>query len=306
MSSSACPICHSEAISENISQVENIWPTPREVNFCTNCHAYYLATMPTESELVSYYKNDYYQLPYFLDQIKGIFRRSRSVSQAHYIQNAIHLRGGSVLEVGACDGMLLKQFAVENRVVGIELSDKYRELAKSKYNIDLLDVSFVDYKGKFNLVIMSHVLEHFPDIGGTVKKVKDLLKPGGLFFVEVPNSPLPVERTASELKYYLHGAHTFNFTVKSLRTLLLNYGFEIISLDRVTYNIPMFYSLARRQRMGEILIGSQGFSPRYAVDVLLFLGKILASPRLGFRKIHGIGEMYEGPGDTLRVIVRLN
>ena len=265
---------------------------------------YYLATMPTEDEIVSYYKNDYYQFPFYLDLIKRAFRRSRSVSQTRYIRDAIHLRGGKVLEVGACDGMLLKQFAVENHVVGIELSDKYRERAKSKYNIDLLDENFDKFEGEFDLVIMSHVLEHFPDIAATMKKVANLLKPGAYFFVEVPNSPRPEERTAEEIKTYLHGAHTFNFTVDSLAALLRTHGFEVIAMCRLTYNVPSFYSSHRRQRLGQILIGGCPFSLKYAADVLVYLLKILASPHLGFRKLSSLKEPYEGPGDMLRVVAQ--
>jgi 2-polyprenyl-3-methyl-5-hydroxy-6-metoxy-1,4-benzoquinol methylase len=217
MSDDTCPICQSEAIRENVSQVENIWPTARAVNYCTNCQVYYLASMPTEAELVSYYKNHYYQFPVFLDLIKRAFRRSRSISQYRYIQDAISLTGGKVLEVGACDGMLLKQFAGGNEVVGLELSDKYRARAKQRYGVELLDEKFHEFEGRFDLLIMSHVLEHFPDIDRAMKKALSLIKPRGYFFIEVPNSPLPSECSRTSLKSFVATAHTVNNTVQSLR-----------------------------------------------------------------------------------------
>jgi len=304
MKDANCPVCGSNAVSENISQVENIWPTERVVNFCTRCHLYFLAQMPTEEEIISYYKNDYYQFPFYLDLIKRAFRRSRSVSQFHYIQDAVNLSAGKVLEVGACDGVLLKQFASKNEVVGLELSDKYRVLAKQRYNVELLDRKFDEYEGQYDLLIMSHVLEHFPDISSTLEQVKSLLKPGGYFFVEAPNSPCPEERTSAQIKHYLHGAHTFNFTVPSLDCVMRSAGFDVVCMDRVTYNIPSYYSVQRRQRLGQILIGGYSFSIEFAPDVLMYLAKILHTPRLGFRKLASLNEPYEGPGDMLRVIAR--
>lgn len=299
-----CPVCGSSAVSASISQVENIWPTVRAVNFCTHCQLYFLAQMPTEEEIVSYYKNDYYQFPFYLDLIKRAFRRSRSINQFHYIKSSIHLVGGKVLEVGACDGMLLKQFAAKNEVVGLELSDKYRALAKQRYNVELLDGKFEKFEGQYDLLIMSHALEHFPDISATMEKVKALLKSGGYLFVEVPNSPRPEERTTAEIKHYLHGAHTFNFTVPSLDWLMRSAGFDVVCMDRLTYDIPGFYSVRRRQRLGQILIGGCSFSIGYAPDVLMYLAKILLTPRLGFRKLASLDEPYEGPGDMLRVVAR--
>lgn len=304
MKKANCPVCGSSAVSENVSQVVNIWTTVRAVNFCTRCQLYFLAQMPTEEEIIFYYKNDYYQFPFYLDLIKSAFRRSRSLSQFHYIQDVVNLSAGKVLEVGACDGVLLKQFAAKNQVVGLELSDKYRVLAKRRYNVELLDGKFDEHEGQYDLLIMSHVLEHFPDISTTLEKVKSLLKPGGYFFVEVPNSPCPEERTSAQIKHYLHGAHTFNFTVPSLDWLMRSAGFDVVCMDRLTYNIPSYYSAQRRQRLGQILIGGCSFSIEFASDVLMYLAKILLNPHLGFRKLASLNEPYEGPGDMLRVVAR--
>lgn len=305
MNSKTCIICKSNAVRARISQVEGIWPTARWVNFCTQCLVYYLEDMPTDAELLDYYKNDYYRFPFYLDLIKRAFRRSRSASQYRYIQDIIHLRGGEVLEVGACDGMLLKYFAGENAVTGLELSDRYRMQAKTRYGIRLLDERFDTFDGRFDLLIMSHVLEHFPDIHGTVGKCLSLLKPGGYLFVELPNSPLPEELSAGGIKNYLHGAHTFNFTVKSLRQLMQgDHGFEMVSLDRFTYNLHAPLSAERRKNLGAILIGGHSFSAEYGLDILYYLTKILTKPERGFRKLENLVERYEGPGDMIRMVAR--
>jgi SAM-dependent methyltransferase len=304
MSGTTCPICYSDAIRENVSQVENIWPTARAVNYCTSCQVYYLASMPTEAELVSYYKNDYYRFPVFLDLIKRAFRRSRSMSQYRYIQDAICLSGGKVLEVGACDGMLLEQFAGQNEVVGLELSDKYRASAKQRYGVKLLDEKFDDFEGRFDLLIMSHVLEHFPDIDRAMEKALSLIKPRGYFFIEVPNSPLPSECSRTGLKSYLATAHTVNFTTQSLRHLLGRFSLELVSINRFSYNLPSFYSAKRRAKVAEILIGGDR-SPKYAGDVLLYLAKILTMPRLAFKPVTDITSGYQELGDNIRALVRL-
>ncbi len=306
MNDRICMICQSSAVRKHISQVENIWPGARLVNFCETCQVYYLDDMPTDPELLDYYKNDYYLFPFYLDLIKRAFRRSRSASQYRYIQDVVRLRDGKVLEVGACDGMLLRHFARENAVIGLELSDRYRQQAMTRYDIRLLDERFDSFEGRYDLLIMSHALEHFPDIHGTVEKCARLLNPGGYFFVELPNSPLPGDLDAGGIKNYLHGAHTFNFTVNSLRRLMEGgHGFEIVSLDRFTYDLPGFMPEERKRKLGAILIGGHSFSAEYALDILYYLTKILVRPESGFRRLGSLAEGYEGPGDMIRMVARL-
>ncbi|MEN3976048.1 class I SAM-dependent methyltransferase [Emcibacter sp. SYSU 3D8] len=73
----------------------------------------------------------------------------------------------------------------------------------------------------FDLIVMSHLLEHLPDPQGVIQSLSGLLSPGGTLFLEVPNRSghrgLPLDDNISHLHF---------FSPSSLLRLLSNGGFE--------------------------------------------------------------------------------
>ena len=102
---------------------------------------------------------------------------------------------GRVLEVGCGAGLTLalakRMGAVE--VVGIELrpdvalAASRNPLLDSILSVDFNEVSEESLNGKFDLVLLSHVLEHFSDPSVVLEKIKNLLKPTGELLLAVPN-----------------------------------------------------------------------------------------------------------------------
>jgi 2-polyprenyl-3-methyl-5-hydroxy-6-metoxy-1,4-benzoquinol methylase len=153
-------------------------------------------------------------------------------------QRAAHLIGvvrsagvsqlNSMLDIGASAGVLLESFreAFDCRVTGVEPGESYRVVAESKgirmvpRLEDLLDSN----PARFDLVSLSHVLEHLPDPVGTLRTIREqLLTEDGLLLIEVPN-------------FYAHDsyelAHLACYTPHTLQEVVRQSGFEIIALKR--------------------------------------------------------------------------
>src|SRR5690606_37611849 len=82
-----------------------------------------------------------------------------------------------------------------------------------------------------DLVIYSHVLEHIPDVRDELRRIRSLLAPGGLLYVEVPSARHIRRAYRGDFLRLLQNAHTFHFTLRSLRNLLLAEGFECLQGD---------------------------------------------------------------------------
>jgi len=85
-----------------------------------------------------------------------------------------------------------------------------------------------DSPGRYDLVILSHVLEHLQDPGKSLDLIRRCLKTGGLFYAEVPNIP-----RESLLKYADHHwaprydePHITFFSKPTLETLIAKAGFQ--------------------------------------------------------------------------------
>ena len=102
---------------------------------------------------------------------------------------------GTVLDVGCGDGEVL--YSLRNHydfLIGIEVSknryknaeallkDTHSQLFLMNYEDDSLPIY-----GKVDTVICLDVLDHFLDVRTVLKKIYDILKPGGQFILNIPN-----------------------------------------------------------------------------------------------------------------------
>lgn len=89
---------------------------------------------------------------------------------------------GPVLDVGAGDGSLLRALRARGReAVGLERA------AAGEGVLEADIVQFGDRAGEWAAVVLWHSLEHLPDPAAAIDRAVELLAPGGLVAVAVPN-----------------------------------------------------------------------------------------------------------------------
>lgn len=297
----SCPICDLNFIS-NSNGIRNIWNEKDKVLFCKKCELYFLESIPSQDRIDKFYKQEYHHHSKPLHLIKNIFRRFRSANQFKYIKsNITSLEGKKVLEIGACDGLLLSYFN-DSIVKGLEYSPVYKKIASRRYGINLLSKNFFDLDEKFDLIIMSHVIEHLPNLNLAIKKLQDLLSDSGYLFIEVPNSPKPNERSSLYIDDYLTTPHIYNFTSISLKKLFIKYNFKISCMDRFFYALPKHYSVKKQEEIASIFLKGQGLKIKYIFSICLYIIKKLINPKKSYKKLP-LNSNYAGPSDNLRIIL---
>jgi SAM-dependent methyltransferase len=126
----------------------------------------------------------------------------------------------------------------EREVFGITYTTEEAALAKRKltavYCADLNDFD-LNSLGKFDCVVMSHVLEHLYHPDEFLVKVKSILEPGGVIVVALPNVVVWRQRLqflAGRWRYrdwgVLNRTHFRFFDLHSSAELLRESGYEII------------------------------------------------------------------------------
>ena len=98
---------------------------------------------------------------------------------------------GRMLDLGCGDGPVLWMAREDGwEVKGTELFPEHVQLVRDTLGLDV-DVSDITaYQGvekAWDCVVLTHVLEHLPDPVGALRKIHDLLKPGGVGVLEFPN-----------------------------------------------------------------------------------------------------------------------
>ena len=173
----------------------------------------------------------------------------------------IWVPNGRALDIGCGNGIYLSQLkAIGWDVSGIEISQKAAMVAKQQYGIDVFcgDPTAAPFENEsFDHIHINHALEHFPDPFSVLTKVKELLKPNGTVYIEVPNVESHGARAAGP--YWLHWdapRHLFGFTPKSLKRTVTEAGLEVRKMTTILADFREWEDTYRLEdEKGEMLKG---------------------------------------------------
>ena len=98
---------------------------------------------------------------------------------------------GRLLDLGCGDGTVLWLAKQDGwNVQGVELFPEHTALVRERLGLDVETSDITAYQGvnaAWDCVVLTHVLEHLPDPVGALRKIHDLMKPGGVAVLEFPN-----------------------------------------------------------------------------------------------------------------------
>ena len=91
-------------------------------------------------------------------------------------------------------------------------------------------------KSRYNAVIFCHTLEHFANPVASIARAYELLKPGGVLWLAVPNYGSWQARLFGRFWFHVDAPrHYFHFTVKSLDAILQRHHFRVVQLDHFNF-----------------------------------------------------------------------
>lgn len=278
-----CPLCKAEANENNIVDiVENIWENNKNVYECSNCKLYFIDE-PSQSEIEFLYNSDFYArnnniIYKFID---AKIKYARALNRFNYIKKFIKKTYNlNVLEIGASDGLLLSIFKKENfNVFGYELNENARKDALKKYDIKMKDDFLKDKnidKNKYNIVIMSHILEHFTNPKYILNSVHNFIGGGvnDILFIEVPYTPNYKIVSKDDMKIFFETEHTVHFNEKNISLLMKECNFKILDICYNEYNIND-NNLKKNIWLGK-------FDFKSSINFLYFISKICFNPKNAF------------------------
>jgi SAM-dependent methyltransferase len=273
--------------------------------------------MPNARELDAFYRTEYFAdtrasgLRY---RLKSWFAKRRAVSQFRYLRA---YAGGAnrrdALEVGCADGTFLAQLSKHGwNVRGLEYNDYMIARAKHRHGLILEQsdiMSLVPGKDAFDYIVLLHVLEHMPDPHTVLVHCIQLLKPGGLLFLELPHSPEPEEVDQKTLDFYLTTTHLYNYRPRSFAQRIEQAGFTVDRRDRFFYPVPGFLGASSRD-VGKILMNGtfHTIQPRHIVAsglTLCHMAESMVLPVDPLRRVP-IDARWQGVGDSIRIIAHVS
>ena len=147
-----------------------------------------------------------------------------------------HKQSGALLDLGCSSGSFLEFLQSESwKLYGIEMSPECAKVAKAKSGAQVFVGSILEApfpSESFDVITCFDVLEHLYEPQRVMAKVREWLKPGGIFYVLVPNIDSAEARAFGS---YWHGLelprHLFHYSPAALKFLAESAGLRVVSLE---------------------------------------------------------------------------
>jgi SAM-dependent methyltransferase len=197
---------------------------------CSGCSLVWLSQPPKAEEMHRHYTDAYDRLISAAGQNSPQRWRDRKKALTQYKQS------GALLDLGCSSGSFLESLKGDSwKLYGIEMSTESARIAKECSGAevfvgDILDAPFPP--GSFDVVTCFDVFEHLYEPRRVIACIRKWLKPGGIFYVLVPNVDSAEARVFGS---YWHGSelprHLFHYSPTSLKFLAATAGLREVSLE---------------------------------------------------------------------------
>ncbi len=220
-----------------------------EVRWCVSCEFGQVSPRPTASEVADFYRiGDYYTHHSPTSEARGdgigplarlrlglAWRFDRGVDPGlDELTPLLRPGANSICDIGCGSGGLLDLFRRGgfSNAIGVEPDPDARRVAIESQGLSVHDGTAEELPpaivaGSFDVVCMSHVLEHCLDVNVAVRNAVGLLRPDGVILIEVPNNAARAFSTqAGEWPWADVPRHLNFFCRRSLEAVLRRHGME--------------------------------------------------------------------------------
>ena len=279
--SDACILCGSnrlEAEADFSRFLDLPGNSPARVRRCSECSMLFLAPYPDADQLEKFYSESYFKV----DNAAGMTGDGQQVAyedvarlRMDKFQATVKLLRQFVapparlLDVGAASGEFLDMARRSGyEVSGLELSEFAANKAREQFGLDVFTGLLEDYpeNSVFDVVHLSHVMEHLVDPHASIAKMDRLLSPDGVIYIEVPFQWNWVERVhfmkGERQRFSAFSVHHRSFfRPDTLRSFFKRHGFECKHLTLTPphrYPVPTLASRAKRAMWRGLSMVGQG------------------------------------------------
>jgi 2-polyprenyl-3-methyl-5-hydroxy-6-metoxy-1,4-benzoquinol methylase len=231
-----CTHCDSEKIDQsfNLNGFQH--------NTCSKCKTLYVSPRLSDICISELYSDEYYSEMFTRSMLPVFEKRKYLIGRNKFIQTAAHWGGkgkGRVLDIGAGIGEVPDVFLDKGwHTHVIDMNNVAVEWLRGRGHDEVFHGSLEDYttSHKFDIIMAWGVIEHVLDPDAFLKRVFNLLIPGGLFVSEVPHGhSLLVDmtrKTGMDPKRILMGEqHIVLYSTQAYCDLHERNGLEMIHLQ---------------------------------------------------------------------------
>lgn len=248
-----CPVCNSDSkkVIGKSNKINDVFKRYNEeicqvqVVECKDCNLVYLypRIQYTEDLYSEMYNIGYFSKDDGIMALKNMPEKRRIINK---IANMVgDTKGKKILDIGCGTGEYLVA-ASENGfdVTGIDVDKSITDYVSKEYGFNVINTLLKEgtfEENSFDVVVLSHVIEHLEDPNKIISTIYKILKPEGLFLMLTPNVNSFADdffKIYSNIRYgknitnkltpFVSPYHILGFNMKSSKQLLKNMNFKVV------------------------------------------------------------------------------
>ncbi len=232
----ACPLCGGAALRPLPAPRRAIDPRLAAgcgLARCAGCGLEFTSPRPSDAALAAFYQGRDYTAREPIDDAAA---HARAAAQLALVAAAGgRIAGARVLDVGCGGGQLLAAARARGATVSGVDPSPHAALAGAALGVEVAPSLAALAGRRFDGVVMSHALEHVPDLRATLAGLRAALADDGWLCLEVPNLaslrarlsvPALVARGADE-RHRAFPIHLYYFTPRTLARALADVGLAV-------------------------------------------------------------------------------
>lgn len=242
-----CNICSKTKFTKISPKVRD--SNKHKIIQCKNCLHTQLYPIPTQEENRKFYDEDRMSKNIKFHSMKIMKEKSKKDTATHVnLTKKLALKKSKILEIGSGYGFYLDMMKKQGYdVTGIEISKIRRNYAKKLSGTKVLDCDLnerVPAIGKYDIIVLFHVLEYISNPIHFIKNISLLLKPQGKLLIKIPNvDDLSLKFHEAYRNWFWQRAHVNYFSPKVLRHVIKKAGFKKIKISGIQrYSIENMFS----------------------------------------------------------------
>jgi SAM-dependent methyltransferase len=217
---------------------------------CRRCGLEYVSPRPRGGDIVAAYSEG--DDPAYVSQVEA---RERTFASALARIESLLPNKGRLLDIGTAAGAFLAAAKARGwQAEGCEPNRWMAAWGASHYGVTIRPGELFDQQyppQSFDVVTLWDVVEHTPDPARVVRRISELLKPGGLLIVNYPDRGSWIARVLGRRWPFLSSVHLYYFTRATLARMLERHGFEVAQQRPHVQWLELDYLLGR----GEVISG---------------------------------------------------
>lgn len=275
---------------------------------CDNCGLIYISPRPRIDAVTHLYEDDNARIS--AEAHISLERRSRLYARHHLDILGKFSDAGSLLEIGAGAGYFLDEARKRGyEPYAIEFNPAQADFMRTTLEIpcDQAPLNAGSFDGKaFDVIYHSDVISHFSDPIEEFRKMNTALRAGGWLIFETGNGGDVDPKYFKHISVFQYPDHLFFFSLRNLRDLLQQSGFDFVELRRYSV-LPQLMTVealhaAKRLLKGRVPAAASAGDAAAATPAAETSAAIEAS-RMGGAVKHRLGDVSDYANYLLRYTV---